>query len=359
MKAIVKYGAPQIKGTYHFIDIPEPVCGDDDVIIEVKAAAICGADMLHWGVENGCTEFNHVRGHEFSGEIVEVGKNVTAWKIGQRVVSDNTGHVCGKCPACMRGDFLLCSEHVNLGLGYGYSGGFTKYCKIPGEILRIHPQALWEIPENVSYEEAAVLDPISNAYKALAEESNLLPGENVVIFGTGPLGLFATQMAKIMGAVNIVMVGLQEDVPYRFPVALKCGATACVNGSTEDVVARCKELCGGADSVDLVVDCAGAPSSLQQGIAMLRNNGQLVRIGQGFRPLNFDINDITKKGLDIKGHMAYNSISWKNSINLLKSGMIKVEPMITHRLGLSQWKEGFEKMASREAIKVIFHYDCD
>ena len=359
MKALAKFGKPSEFGTYHFIDVPEPTCGDDDVIIEIKAAAICGADMKHFNVDNGSEEFGSVRGHEFSGEIVEVGKDVTAWKVGQRVVSDNTGHVCGKCPAFMRGDFLLCSEHVNLGLGYGYSGGFTKYCKIPGEILRIHPQALWEIPENVSYEEAAVLDPISNAYKALAQQSSLLPGENAVIFGTGPLGLFAVQIAKLMGAANIVMVGLQEDVPHRFPVAIECGATACVNGSVENVVERCQELCGGKDSIGLVVDCAGANISLKQGIEMLRNNGELVRVGMGFKPLDFSINDISMRNISIIGHQAYDSVSWANSINLLKSGMFKVEPMITHRLGLSQWKEGFEKMASREAIKVIFHYDCD
>ncbi len=359
MKAIVKYGDAQTLGTYGFMDVPEPVCGEEDVVIEVKAAAICGADMHHWGIDNGSTEFNSVRGHEFSGQIVAVGKRVSDWTVGQRVVSDNTAHVCGKCPACMAGDFLQCSEKVNLGLGYGYCGGFTKYCLIPGEILRIHPQALWEIPENVSYEEAAILDPICNAYKALAQESNLLPGENVVIFGTGPLGLFCTQMARIMGAASIVMVGLQDDTKVRFSVAQACGATACVNASAEDVVSRCKELCGGEDSIGLVVDCAGAPVSLQQGLTMLRKNGQLIRVGQGYKPLNFDINDITKRGLDLKGHMAYNSISWKNAIELLRRGMIRADLLITHRLGLSQWVEGFEKMASKEAIKVIFHYDCD
>ena len=359
MKAIVKYGDPQELGTYGLADIPDPTCGDDDVIIEVKAAAICGADMHHWGINNGSTKLDSVRGHEFSGNIVEVGKNVKDWKVGQRVVSDNTGHVCGKCPACMVGDFLQCSEKVNLGLGYGYSGGFTKYCKIPGEILKIHPQALWEIPENISYEEASILDPIANAYKTMAQESNLLPGENVVIFGTGPLGLFATQMAKIMGAADIIMVGLQDDTKIRFSVAQKCGATACVNGSVEDVVSRCHELCGGKDGVGLVIDCAGAPISLQQGINILRKNGQLIRVGQGYKPLNFDINDITKRGLDLKGHMAYNSISWKNSIELLRRGVIQAKPLITHRLGLSQWVEGFEKMANKEAIKVVFHYDYD
>lgn len=359
MKALAKFGEPSELGTYHFIDVPEPVCGEDDLVIEIKAAAICGADMKHFRVNNESKKFGSVRGHEFSGEIVQVGKNVKGWQVGQRVVSDNTAHVCGHCPACMRGDFLLCSEHVNLGLGYGYNGGFTKFCTIPGEILKIHPQAIWAIPEDISYEEAAVLDPISNAYKAIAQQSSLLPGENVVVFGTGPLGLFSVQIAKIMGATNIIMVGLQEDTKVRFDVAKTCGATACVNGSVEDVVARCKELCGGRDSIGLVVDCAGAPISLQQGIEMLRNNGELVRIGMGFKPLNFSINDISMRNISIIGHQAYDTVSWANSIALLKAGMIQVKPLITHRMGLSHWEEGFEAMASKEAIKVIFSYDCD
>lgn len=117
------------------------------------------------------------RGHEFAGEIVEVGEKVTDWKVGQRVVSDNSAHVCGVCPACEQGDFLCCESKVNLGLDNNtWGGGFSKYCKVPGEILRIHKHAIWEIPENVKYEEAAVLDPICNSYKAIAQQSHLLPG---------------------------------------------------------------------------------------------------------------------------------------------------------------------------------------
>ena len=216
-----------------------------DYMFRVRAAAICGADMKHYKVDNGSDEFNSIRGHEFAGEIVEVGEKVTDWKVGQRVVSDNSAHVCGVCPACEQGDFLCCESKVNLGLDNNtWGGGFSKYCKVPGEILRIHKHAIWEIPENVKYEEAAVLDPICNSYQAIAQQSHLLPGQDVVVFGTGPLGLFAVQVARIMGAVNIVMVGLDEDVPVRFPVAKELGATHCVNGSKEDVVKRCTEICG-------------------------------------------------------------------------------------------------------------------
>jgi len=354
MKALCKYGTAF--GGYRYKDIPEPVCGDEDIIIEVKAAAICGADMKHYKVENGSNEFNSVRGHEFSGEIVQVGKDVKDWKVGQRIVSDNTGHVCGVCPACEAGNFLLCSEKINLGLGYGMSGGFTKYCKIPGEILRIHKRSIWEIPENISYEEAAVLDPICNAYTAIARRTKFLPGQDVVIFGTGPLGLFSVQIARIMGAVNIVVVGLEDDKKVRFDIAKKVGATHVVNGSAEDVVARCQEICGKL-GIGLVVDCAGANIVLKQAIEMVRPNGEIVRVGMGFKPVDFCINDISMKAISIIGHMAYDATSWRNSLALLKSGKIQVKPMITHRLPLSEWDKGFSLMASKAAVKVILTYD--
>jgi len=356
MKALVKYGGGNEFGGYRYEDVPIPTVGDEDVLLEIKAVAICGADLKHYGVENGSTKLDSVRGHEFSGDIVQVGKNVIDWKIGQRVVSDNTGHVCGVCPACEKGDFLLCPEKVNLGLGM--DGGFTHYVKIPGEILRIHRHAIWEIPKNVSYEEAAILDPICNAYKALAEESHLLPGEDVVIFGTGPLGLFSVQVAKIMGAANIIMVGLDDDTKVRFEVAKKLGATHIINGEQEDVVSRVKEI-SGKYGIGLAVDCAGANIVLKQAIEIVRTNGEIIRIGMGFKPLQYSINDISMKGVTIIGHMAYNTTTWRNCINLLQKGMIDSKSLITHRLPLSKWEEGFKLMLSREAIKVILTYDGD
>ena len=324
MKAIVRYG--QAFGGYTMRDVPEPTCGPEDIILEIKAAAICGADMKHWRVDNGSDEFNSIRGHEFAG------------------VSDNSAHVCGVCPACEMGDFLCCEEKVNLGLDNNtWGGGFSKYCKIPGEILRIHKHAIWEIPEGVKYEEAAVLDPICNAYKAVAQQSHLIPGQDVVVFGTGPLGLFSVQIARLMGAVNIVMVGLDEDV---------------VNGSKEDVVKRCTEICG-RDNLGLVIECSGANIALKQAIEMTRPNAEIVRVGMGFKPLEFSINDITSWNKSLIGHMAYDSTSWRNAIRLLESGQIKVQPLITHRLGLSEYEKGFDAMASKEAIKVIFHYDFE
>lgn len=123
MKALARFG--KAFGGYKMIDVPQPMCGPEDVVIEIKAAAICGADMKHYNVDSGSDEFNSIRGHEFAGCIAQVGEKVKDWKVGQRVVSDNSGHVCGVCPACEQGDFLCCTEKVNLGLdNNAWGGGF-------------------------------------------------------------------------------------------------------------------------------------------------------------------------------------------------------------------------------------------
>ena len=171
-----------------------------------------------------------------------------------------------------------------------------------------------------------------------------------------PLGLFSVQVARIMGAVNIIMVGLDEDTKVRFDIAKELGATHVVNASKEDVVKKCQEICG-VENLGLVVECSGANIALKQAIEMLRPNGEVVRVGMGFKPLEFSINDITSWNKSIIGHMAYDSTSWRNAIRLLEKGEIKVQPMITHRLGLSEWEKGFEAMADKEAIKVILTYD--
>lgn len=356
MKALARFG--KAFGGYKMIDVPQPICGPEDVVIEIKAAAICGADMKHYNVDSGSDEFNSIRGHEFAGCIAQVGEKVKDWKVGQRVVSDNSGHVCGVCPACEQGDFLCCTEKVNLGLDNNtWGGGFSKYCLVPGEILKIHRHALWEIPDGVDYEDAAVLDPICNAYKSIAQQSKFLL-----------VRMWSSSALAHSGCSPYKWRGLWGGKYRRrwstrrcggpLPGCKELGATAVVNGSTEDVVARCQQICG-KDNLGLVIECSGANIALKQAIEMLRPNGEVVRVGMGFKPLDFSINDITAWNKSIIGHMAYDSTSWRNALRLLASGAIKVKPMITHRIGLSQWREGFDAMVDKTAIKVIMTYDFD
>lgn len=217
MKAVIKkdYGPFQIEYT----DIQKPQVQEYDVLIKVKAAAICGSDLglMYGTVEGKSVPYPIVIGHEFAGEICEVGPKVTRFKPGDRVVSDNTGYVCGVCHACSSGEYLFCAERK--GMGNDMDGGFAEYVKIPGDVLMTFPNCLYKIPDNVSYEAAAMMDPLCNGYKSVIQEGGLLPGQNVVVFGCGAMGLFAMNAARLGSAGKIIAVGRETDQAVRFPLA--------------------------------------------------------------------------------------------------------------------------------------------
>lgn len=348
MQALVKYGTGPKETELREVPIPE--IGENDLLIEVKAAGICGSDIAY---DNG-DHPDHlncpvVLGHEFSGVVSKVGKNVKDWNVGDRVVSDNTGYVCGKCFACTTGQFLSCPDRK--GLGYGMDGGFTDYVKITGDLLSKNPNTLFPIPEGVSFDEAAILDPICNAYKAIVQESKIMPGEDIAVFGVGPLGLFSIQIAKVMGCANIIAVGLSQD-EERFKIAQKYGATHIIKSDCQDVVCEIDRITGG-DKVALAVDAAGVNVVLHQAIDVVRTGGEIVKIGYDKRPYDYSLDNILDRGVGIKGHFGYDYQSWKNVMNLLVLGKVDLKGMISHHIRLKDWQKGFELVRSREAIKII------
>jgi 2-desacetyl-2-hydroxyethyl bacteriochlorophyllide A dehydrogenase len=352
MQALVKYGYG--KGETQLREVPLPEIGPDDLLIEVRAAGICGSDLAY---DNG-EHPEHLNppvilGHEFAGVIAEAGIHAAAeWKVGERVVSDNTGYVCGQCYACATGDFISCPER--LGLGYGMDGGFTRFVKISGEVLRRNPKCLFRIPVGVTFEEAAMLDPVCNAYKAIVQESRFMPGEDVVIYGVGPLGLFSIQIAKLAGAANIIAVASSHN-NERFHIAKKFGATHIILYDQEDVVAKVKQITKG-ELVPLVVDCAGPNSVIQESFQLLRKGGTFNRIGYDANPLPFSLDPIINRGITIKGHFGYDFVSWRNCIKLLEAGKLDLQSVITHRYRLDQWQEAFRVARTKEAAKIILTY---
>lgn len=353
MLALVKYGTGPKETELREVPIPE--IGDDDLLIEVKAAGICGSDIAY---DNG-DHPNHlncpvVLGHEFSGVVSKVGKNVKDWKVGDRVVSDNTGYVCGKCYACTTGQYLMCPER--LGLGYGMDGGFTDYVKIRGDLLARNPNALFHIPENVSFDEAAILDPICNAYKAVVQESSILPGEDIAVFGVGPLGLFSIQIAKVMGCGNIIAIGLSGDKD-RFEIAKKYGATHVIASDEQDLFAEMDRITGG-EKVPVVIDAAGVNSVLKQAIQIVRKGGEIIKIGFDKRPYGDSLDELLDLGITLKGHFGYDYVSWKNVLHLLELGKVDLKGMISHHIRLEDWSRGFDLVRSKKAIKIIISKDA-
>ena len=348
MKAVQILG----KGKLELRDIPIPEIGDDDILLQVKACGICGSDLPFFtGVSDPILNRPYTMGHEFTGVIAKVGKNVDSyWKIGDRVVSDNTAHVCGRCPACAQGHFVQCKERGCLGASD--DGGYAEYVRIPGEVLKIYPNTLYHIPECLTFEEATLMDPVANGYTAVVEQGEVRPGDNVVIFGAGALGLMALQQACVAGAAKIILIGRSSDKRARFAIGRKYGATHCLASDEEDVVAKVRELTGN-NGVKTVIDAAGPPIVTHQAIQMLRNEGILVRIGTSKRLYNYDLDDFAFKNISIRGHMGYSTIAWMNSLALIEAGKLDLKSIITEIMPLENYQIAAEKLISQEAAKII------
>ena len=201
MKALVKFGNKDGQVKIH--DIPVPEIGSNDVLLEVKAASICGWDIEMWRhkMANPVT-VPVVQGHEFSGVLSKVGSGVTRFKVGDRVVSETAAHICNDCSPCLTGNYNYCSDRK--GFGYGTDGAFTDFVKVPQRCLH-------NIPENVSFDHASLTEPACVAYNALIKMSHIIPGKSILIIGPGPVGLFCLQIARLAGANPIIIAGMSID----------------------------------------------------------------------------------------------------------------------------------------------------
>lgn len=338
---------------YELREVDCPVCGDDDVIIKIEAAGICGGDMHAY---NGVMKFGNRKpvtmGHEFAGTIVEMGKNVDPyWKVGDRVVSENTGDACGRCPACASGNFVQCPNRKII--GGNFDGGFAEYTRIPGRILKMYPNCMFRIPDNLDFPEATALEPSANAYRAVFQEGHLMPGETVVVFGAGALGLLSIKMAKIGGAANIILVAMGPDEPVRVPMAMEFGVKHVIYSDRIDNVAAEVAKVTDENGVQLVIDAAGVPVVMRDAIELVSHMGRIVRIGLGGKPFDSSLNPITMKSITIYGHNGYNTECWRNCIALAAAGILNLKPLITRIQPLEEFEDGFESYKRQEATKII------
>ena len=342
MKALVMY--KREANALELRNIPTPRIEKNDVLIAVKAAAICGSDIHFWEGKNAeLLNPPVVLGHEFSGTIAEKGKEVKGFAEGDRVVSDNTGSVCGHCEFCLTGQYVYCKERK--GLGYGMDGGFAEYVKIPADILNRYPGCLLRIPDNTSFEEASIIEPSCNAYRALFQDARFLPGNTVVIFGPGAIGLFCVQLAAIGGAGRIIVVGTHGD-EKRLDTAETLGAdyTILIDKEFEDTIFEMND----GRFFDLAIDAAGPPAVTQSALRLVRRGGQIVKIGMDPGKYSESLEPLVTNAVELKGHFGYDYTSWKNILRLLEGGKLDYKKMISNILPLDKWKNGFQNMKEKK-----------
>jgi threonine dehydrogenase-like Zn-dependent dehydrogenase len=338
------------EGCVEIRDVPIPPLGPDDVLLRVKAAAICGSDVERIHCRSTSTATPVIIGHEFCGVVEKVGANVRRWRPGDRAVSENTGHVCGECHACRIGKFLNCPERKVLGAKM--DGGFAEFVRIPGEVLKLYPQSLRRLPDNLSFEEGAILEPSANAYYALIQEGGFQLGQKVVIFGPGAIGLFAAAWAKLAGAAEIVLVGGSKT---RLEFGRQLGVGHLVNYRETADVTRAVADAIGENQADLVLDVSsGGDQVLAAAIAMARPLARIVKVGwTGSQTVNLDPS--MRKGLTIIGHLGYDVVTWDRILALAAENRMDYRAFISAVFPLERWREAFQGMEDRRYIKAVFN----
>ena len=342
MKALVKLKAePGIWMT----DVPEPVCGHNDLRIRIRKTAICGTDthIFNWDAWSRATiRVPMVIGHEYVGEVVEVGQEVGGFKVGDRVTGE--GHItCGYCRNCRAGRRHLCRNTV--GVGVNRQGCFAEYLVIPAFNA-------YRLPDAVSDDLASIFDPFGNAvHTALSFD---LVAEDVLITGAGPIGIMAVAVARHCGARHVVITDVNE---YRLALARRMGATLAINVNERSLESVMQEL-GMTEGFDVGLEMSGVPSAFRAMLETMNHGGRVAVLGIPPAEMSLDWSRIIFKGLTIKGIYGREMFeTWYRMSGLIQSGL-DLDPVITHRLPLSRFQEGFETMASGQSGKIILDWEA-
>lgn len=336
MRAVVKTkpapGAELIE-----VDVPE--IGPNDVLVKVKATSICGTDVhiYEWNEwAQSRIPVPQTLGHEFAGEIVEVGSQVTGLKVGD-FISAETHIPCNYCKQCLTGQQHICANLKILGVDC--NGCFAEYASIPALVA-------WKNDPSIPPEFASVQEPLGNAVYCTTVEPVL--GKSVLVFGDGPTGLFSTGVARVAGATLIMLVGRH---PVRLEIGKKMGADILINGHSDDVEAVVREATGGI-GVDVVLDMAGTQVAIDQGFRLVRKGGRYSAFGVASGPVQLDLNNgVVFKGVTIygiNGRLMYDT--WFTVANLLRSKRLDISPIVTHKLPLDEFEKGFSLMMTRPKV---------
>jgi len=341
MKAVVKYGKG--KGLVEMREVPEPKIEEDEVLIEVKAVSVCGSD-LHIYHDSHPYWPPIILGHEFSGVIAEVGKEVKGWKVGDRIVTETRTGSCGICYTCQSGFPQVCEQKRAIGIGI--NGAYTKYVAGPARLLH-------RLPENVPFEVGAVIEPTAICVTSLLERSQLQAGESVVITGPGPIGLISLAIAKSAGVKLVGITGRSSDEGIRFEKARDLGADFTINVDQEDPVKKILGMTSGL-GVDILIETSGGTKAIYQAFEMVRRLGRICAIGISGKdevPIPYD-RGIFKA---IRYDFCFSSswTAWEKAIGLISKGLLPAQKFITHKLPLEKWEEAFHLLENLQAAKVI------
>jgi threonine 3-dehydrogenase len=326
-------------------DVPVPEIGINDVLIRVKRTAICGTDVHIYGWDEWAQRtipVPMVVGHEFVGEIVEVGSNVSDFFPGQLVSGE--GHVvCGRCRNCLAGRRHLCA-HTS-GVGVNRPGAFAEFISLPMSNVWVHSSS-------VDLDTACIFDPFGNAVHTALSFPVL--GEDVLITGAGPIGLMAAAVARHAGARYIVIT---DPNPFRLELARKMGVTLAVNPK-EDKLADIQKQLGMKEGFDVGLEMSGNPSAFRDMLASMSHGGKIAMLGIPSESIAIDWNTVIFSMLTLKGIYGREMYETWYKMTVMLQSSLDIGPVITHHFAFDEYEKGFEAMRSGNAGKVILNLEA-
>lgn len=338
MKAAMLYGVKDLKVE----DVEVPEVKDGEVLVKVKAATTCGTDLkiFQRGYVEKVIKLPTIFGHEWAGEVAEVGKGLEWPRKDMRVRAGNSAP-CLHCSMCQRGKYNLCENMIWLW------GAYAEYIKVPARMVLINMQG---IPDGISYEEAAITEPLACVLHGV-EQANVKLGDTVAIIGAGPIGLLHLLTVKKMGAGRTIMIDLVDE---RLGFAEKLGADATVNSGKENVETRIRELTGGYGA-DVAIEAIGLSATWEQALKLARKGGTVLEFGGCPPGTEIKVNaEMLHYGeLTVMGTFHTTPLHFRKALNLIATRTIDVRPLVTRKMKLDNIKEAFEILStSKNEIKI-------
>ncbi len=338
MKAAMLYGVRDLRVE----DVEKPHIGMGEVLAKIKTATTCGTDLkiLKRGYVEKVIKLPTVFGHEWAGDVIEVGEGVKWPKKGMRIRAGNSAP-CLRCRMCQKAKYNLCEDMVWLW------GAYAEYIKVPVRMVLVNAQ---EIPGHVSYEEAALAEPLACVLHG-AEEANIKLGDTVAVIGAGPIGLLHLLVAKKLGAERTI---ISDIVDERLEFAEKLGADETINAGTEKAAEKVKQLTNGYGA-DVVIEAIGSPATWEQALKMVCKGGTVLEFG-GCPPgteIKVSTELLHYGEVTVMGAFHATPLHFKKALNLIASGTLNVKPLITKRMPLEKIHEAFETLAtSKSDVKI-------
>lgn len=325
------------------VDMAVPEIGPDDILVRVRACGICGSDVHGFDGSTGRRIPPLVMGHEAAGEVARTGANVHDLREGDRVTFDSTIY-CGQCFYCLRGEVNLCENRQVLGVSpgpYRRHGAFAEFVSVPRRIV-------YRLPDSLSYEQAAMIEAVSVAVHAVS----LSPAQaqSAVVVGAGMIGVLTVQALRAAGCNQVIALDVDDG---RLEQALHVGATATINSRSNDAPALVREMTDGR-GVELAIECVGATDPIRTAIACTRKGGAVTLVGNVSPTIELPLQEVVSRQLRLQGSCA-SSGEYPKCIELLASGAIQVDPLISAVAPLAEGPMWFDRLYRREGnlMKVI------